>query len=102
MNGKHFYFKLTPPRATFPGDITPEERALMAEHAVYFQQQFNDGKVLLYGPVMALQGAFGTGVLEVADEAEARTIGENDPSVRGGLNRFEFSPMMVANARGKS
>ena len=99
MKRKHFYFKLIPPRPTFPQDITPEERALMAEHSAYFQQQFSAGKVLLYGPVMAPEGAFGLGIMEVADEAEARQIGENDPSVRGGLNRFEFYPMMVAASR---
>ncbi len=101
MNKQHFFFKLVPPRATFPQDITPEERAVMAEHAAYFQQQFKAGKVLLYGPVSAPQGAFGMGVLEAADESEARHIAENDPSVRGGLNRIEIYPMMVAASRDK-
>ena len=102
MNKQHFYFKLIPPRSTFPQDITPEEQSLMGEHAVYFQQQFIAGKVLIYGPVMAPGGAFGAGVMEVADEAEAREVCENDPSVRGGLNRFELYPMRVAAARAKS
>ncbi len=101
MNKQHFFVKLIPPRPTFPQDITPEERALMAEHAAYFQQQFKAGKILLYGPVSAPQGAFGMGVVEVADETEARRIVENDPSVRGGLNRFEVHPMMVAASRAK-
>ena len=101
MNRQHFYFKLIPPRSTFPADITPQERGLMTEHSAYFEQLFKDGKVLLYGPVNAPQGAFGMGILEVADEAEAQQFGESDPSVRGGLNRFECYPMMVANARGK-
>jgi len=51
---------------------------------------------------MAPQGAFGLGVLEVVDEAEAWQFGENDPSVRAGLNRFEFYPMRVAASRAKS
>jgi uncharacterized protein YciI len=102
MDKRHFYFKLIPPRATFPADITDEERALMGKHSVYSQQQFDAGKLLAYGPVMAPEGAFGLGILEVADEAEARHFGENDPSVLGGLNRFEFYPMRVANARAKS
>ncbi len=41
-------------------------------------------------------------ILEVADEAEARQFGENDPSVRAGMNRFELYPMRVAAARAKS
>lgn len=37
--------------------------------------------------------------LEVADESEARHFGENDPSVRAGLNRWELFPMHVAGWR---
>jgi uncharacterized protein YciI len=102
MNKQHFFFKLLPPRATFPKDITPEESALMAQHGAYCQQQFDAGKLLTYGPVMAPEGAFGMGILEVADAAEAQHFGENDPSGLGGLNRFAFYPMRVANARAKS
>jgi uncharacterized protein len=101
MNKQHYYFKLIPPRPTFPFDITREEKALMDEHSVYFQQQFEAGKLLLYGPVMVPGGAFGLAILEASDESEVREFGENDPSVRGGLNRFEFYPMRVSEARGK-
>ena len=73
----------------------------MDEHSHYFQLQFEAGRVLLYGPVLAPSGAFGMGILEVADESEARQIGENDPSVLGGLNRWEIYPMVVAQARAK-
>ena len=102
MDKKHYYFKLIPPRPTFPADITEHEKSLMGEHAVYCEQQFAAGKLLAYGPVMVTGGAFGLAILEVADEAEARQFGENDPSVRAGLNRFEFYPMHIAAARGKS
>ena len=102
MNKKHYFCRLVGPRATFPMDMTDEERLLMQQHAVYALRQFAEGKLLLYGPVMAPDGAFGLGVLEVADEAEARQFGENDPSVRAGLNRFEFYPMQVAAARAKT
>jgi len=102
VNKQHYFFKLIPPRGTFPYDITDAERELMSAHSQYFQEQFDAGKVLLYGPVMAPGGAFGVGILEVADEAEAREFGEADPSVRGGLNRFEVYPMRVTGARAKS
>jgi len=99
MSKQHYYFKLIPPRPSFPQDITAEEKALMDDHGNYFAQQFDAGKLLLYGPVMALYGAFGVGILEVADADEARKFGENDPSVRAGMNRFEVYPMWVSNAR---
>ncbi len=73
----------------------------MNEHGQYFQQHFTAGRVLLFGPVMSSEGAFGIGILEVEDEAEARQFAENDPSVRAGLNRFEIHPMRVSGAQGK-
>jgi uncharacterized protein YciI len=99
MLKQHYFFKLIPPRSTFPQDITDEERRLMDEHSRYFQEHFAAGRLLLYGPVLATSGAFGLAVLEVDSEAEARQFGEGDPSVRAGLNRFEFYPMKVAGAR---
>ncbi|HXZ41576.1 MAG TPA: YciI family protein [Terriglobales bacterium] len=102
MDHAHYYFKLIPPRPTFPHDMSEKEKALMEEHAAYFQQQFEAGKLLLYGPVMAPHGAFGLGILEVAGEADARQFGENDPSVRAGMNRFEFHAMKVVASRAKT
>jgi uncharacterized protein YciI len=98
---QHYFFKLIPPRPTFPQDITEEERRLMDEHSRYFHEHFAAGRLLLFGPVMAPSGAFGLAVLEVENEAEARQFGEGDPSVRAGLNRFEFYPMRVSAARAK-
>lgn len=74
----------------------------MEEHGAYCERQFAVGKLLAYGPVLAPSGAFGVAILEVADEAEARQFGENDPSVRAGMNRFEIYPMRVAASRAKA
>jgi uncharacterized protein YciI len=101
MERQHYYFELIPPRPTFPHDITSDERAVMDKHSAYFQQQFELGRLLLYGPVLAPKGAFGLAILEVADEAEARRFGQDDPSVLAGLNRFEIYPMRVAASRAK-
>jgi len=102
MAKQHFFFKLIPPRPTFPYDITEAEKRLMDEHSRYFEQQFAAGRLLLYGPVMATSGAFGLAILEVDAEADVARFGEEDPSVKGGLNRFEFHPMRVSGARGKT
>jgi len=101
MAKQHYFFKLIPPRPTFPEDMRDGERGLMDEHARYFREQFAAGTILLFGPVMAAGGAFGLAVLEVDDESAARRFGEGDPSVRGGLNTFEIYRMQVAAARAK-
>jgi uncharacterized protein len=101
MAKQHYFFKLIPPRATFPYDITEAEKRLMDEHSRYFDEQFAAGKLLIYGPVLAPGGAFGMAVLELDGEEEVRQFGENDPSVKCGLNRFEFYSMRVSASRSK-
>jgi uncharacterized protein YciI len=100
MSKQHFYFKLIPPRVTFGTDMTAEERALMMEHLRYTREAFDTGKILIYGPVLASAGAFGVAVLEMEDAAEVQKFGDEDPSVKAGMNTFEFCPMKVGAARG--
>ena len=73
----------------------------MDEHGRYFHKRFEAGEILLFGPVLATSGAFGVAVLEVNSEAEARQFGEEDPTVKSGLNTFEIHPMRVSGARAK-
>jgi uncharacterized protein len=101
MAKQHYFFKLIPPRPTFPQDMTDQERRLMDAHSRYFQEHFAAGRLLLFGPVMATGGAFGLAVLEVDNQEEAQRFGEGDPSVRAGLNKFEIYPMHVSAARAK-
>jgi uncharacterized protein YciI len=89
-----FYLRLTPPRPTFATDMTPQEEALMEQHAAYWAEQFKTGKVLILGPVLDPKGAFGMLVVECT-EAEARTMAEGDPTVKAGMNKIEVMPMHV-------
>lgn len=100
MSKEHFFVRLNGPRATFPMDMTAEEKLLMQEHVRYTHQRFVDGKILIYGPVMAPKGAFGMAVFEVEDQTEVRRILEDDPTVRAGMNKFEIHPMRVAATQG--
>ena len=92
--------KLIPPRPTFAQDMTADERAEMLEHVKYMREMFAAGRILIYGPVMAASGGYGMGVFEVENEEEARKLMEADPTIKSGLNKFEFSPMRVGEARG--
>jgi uncharacterized protein YciI len=101
MAKQHFYVRLIPPRPTFAGDMSADERALMQQHVVYFRGLFEQGKVLIFGPVLDPADNFGMAVLEVGDMAEAELLLAQDPTAIAGLNRFRISPMVVGAARAK-
>jgi uncharacterized protein YciI len=97
--GKYFYVRLIPPRATFAADMTAAEREHMGEHVAYFGDLFAKGKVLIYGPVLDPEAGFGMAVIEAESAEEARTLMENDPTVRSGMNRCTVAPMIVGASR---
>jgi uncharacterized protein len=101
MAKQYFYVRLIPPRATFASDMNADERALMQQHGAYLRGQFDQGKVLMFGPVLDPADNFGMAVLEVRDISEAQQLMEHDPSVLAGMNRFKISPMVVGAARAK-
>ena len=71
----------------------------MEAHAAYLKRFFDDGRLLVYGPVLASSGPFGIGVFDVASEAEARAIMDEDPTIVAKLNRYEIDPMRVTGSR---
>ena len=101
MAKQHFYARLIPPRPTFASDMNAEERALMQQHGAYFRGLFDQGKVLVFGPVLDPTDNFGMAVLEVRDISEAQQVMEHDPTVVAGMNRFRIFPMVVGAARAK-
>jgi uncharacterized protein YciI len=101
MAKQYFYVRLIPPRPTFAGDMNADERALMQQHVAYFRGLFDQGKILIFGPVLDPTYNFGMGVLEVDDAAEAERLLAQDPTVVAGMNQFRISPMVVGAARAK-
>lgn len=91
---QQFYLRLTPPRPTFGKDMTPQEEALMKQHAAYWAEQFKTGKVLILGPVDDPKGTFGFMVVQCS-EAEAHAMAEGDPTVKAGMNKIDVMPMHV-------
>src|SRR5437868_13976153 len=98
MAKKHFYVRLIPPRPTFASDMTQEERAIMQEQVSYCSRLFQDGNILIFGPVLDPGDNFGMAVFEADDESTVHSLLENDPSVRCGLNHLKVAPMVVAAA----
>jgi uncharacterized protein YciI len=89
----HFMYKLIPPRPSFALDMNDHEAARMGEHAAYWRDQLDRGRVVVFGPVLDTAGVWGLGVLEVDDEDHARRLIDDDPVVADGLCVFELHPM---------
>jgi hypothetical protein len=89
-----FFCKLIAPRPTFAFDMNESEKALMGEHAQYWLDMLKDGTVLVFGPVMDPNGPFGMGIMEGADETEARRRIDADPVMKAGIGfKVEITPM---------
>ena len=90
----HYFCKLIPPRPTFAQDITADERALMQEHAGYWHQAMQAGRVVVFGPVGHPDGVFGMGVITADTPEQAAQFCQQDPVVQADVGfRAEFYPM---------
>jgi uncharacterized protein len=78
----HFFLKLIAPRPTFAMDMNAEEKAMMAEHAAYWQQHLERGEVVVFGPVLDPKGPYGMGVVAAPDESAARAFAAADPAIK--------------------
>jgi uncharacterized protein YciI len=94
---RYFVCRLISPRATFPMDITPDERALMGAHLQYWTKHMNDGRVVVFGPVGDPKGVWGLGVVRAKDEAEVHALEGGDPIIlaQRGFS-YETLPMLSA------
>ena len=91
LDKMHFALKLIPIRPSFAQDMNDEERAIMQQHIVYWNGLMEQGKVIVYGPVMDPAGAYGLGVVEVENEEEVKELTSNDPAAT--INTYEYYPM---------
>jgi hypothetical protein len=92
----NIFCEIDPSPRNVPHGHDAGRESVDAGHARYARESFDAGKILLYRPVMAPQGAFGMAV----DEAEVRQVLENDPTVRAGMNKIEIHPMRVGATQG--
>jgi len=97
---KHFFFKLIPPRTTFPSDASPEELAAMREHVAYWTGKMKDGALLAFGPVADPAGTYGIGILQLEDDQDPAALCAKDPVIRASLGfQIEFHPMPRLSVR---
>ena len=90
---KHFVLKLVPCRPTFSQDMTPDERAIMQQHVMYWRGLMDEGFVLAFGPVLDPKAVYGLGIIEVDGEDQVKEFIKNDPATA--INVYEMYPMMA-------
>lgn len=98
-DSQHFVFRLTPPRPTFPADMTEAEAATMREHIAYWSDLLDRGVAVVFGPVADHAGEWGLAVAEVTGAEHAERLRSEDPVTRAGLATIEIHPMRAAFAR---
>ena len=89
----HFMFKLIAPRPTFAMDMNEEEKKLMQQHAIFWNDLLAKGTALIYGPVLDPKGTYGLAIITVNSEADAQAICANDPTIKAALHTYELYPM---------
>ena len=97
---KYFLLKLIAPRPDFATTMTAAEMKVMQDHGTYLTQFVERGSLIVMGPVLDPNGAWGMAVFEAGSEDEVRAIIEKDPTVLSGLGfTWEFYPMLRAVVR---
>ena len=89
----HFMFKLIAPRSTFAMDMNEEEKKLMQQHAIFWNDLLAKGTALVYGPVLDPKGTYGLAIIEADNEVDAQAICTNDPTIKAALHTYELYSM---------
>lgn len=76
---------------------TPQEAAIVSDHFDRLERLAREGVVLLAGRTQdADETTFGIVIFRAADEAQARSIMQDDPAIRSGVMLGELHPYRIA------
>ena len=79
--------------------MTDAEKAVMGEHAAYWTNLFEDGRVVVFGMVMDESGPWRLAVVEAQSEADVRALASDDPAVRKNVCTFDIGVMPSPSVR---
>jgi len=88
------------PREDFAETMTEDEKHVWAEHFTRLERLLAEGTLILAGPTL---GRINTGiaVIEAPDEATARQIMQEDPTIASGIAKGELRGFRAALLRGR-
>jgi uncharacterized protein YciI len=88
------------PREDFAATMTDDEEEVWGEHFARLQRLLDEGVMILVGPTLGRVNT-GIAVFEAPDEAAARRIMDEDPTIASGIATGELRPFRVALLRGR-
>ena len=93
------YFLHTP-REDFAATMTPEEERVWGVHFERLKRMLAEGTLILAGPTL---GRINTGIVvfEAPDEATARRVMDEDPTISSGFATGELRGFRVSLLRGR-
>ena len=94
---KEYLYRIQPvrPEMLFVGP-TPEEQAIVSEHAAYLEGLVMEGVASFVGRTTNTEtNSFGIIVFQAASEEEARSLMHDDPAVKKRVMRAELFPFRV-------
>ena len=96
---KWIYFLHTP-REDFAATMTPKEERVWGLHFERLKRMLAEGTLIMAGPTL---GRINTGiaVFEAPDEAAARRIMDEDPTITSGFATGELSGFRASLLRGR-
>ncbi|HLX87184.1 MAG TPA: YciI family protein [Acidimicrobiales bacterium] len=94
-----YVFRLQAPRPTFALDMSDAEREIMGRHAAHWRPLVEQGRMVVFGPVLDSTGSWGLGVVEAEDEDELRAFAAQDPVVTTGTATIEVGRMLAGFVR---
>lgn len=96
---QYYFFKLIPPRPTFPFDMSEQEKEIMNRHVAYWTDLMQKRTVVVFGPVLDPNGTYGIGVLELPEGQDPQSFADNDPAIKAeagfAMQLFAMPQVMV-------
>lgn len=95
-----FLYKLISPNTTQMRDSELSEDQIMENHAEYWGEQMEKGKVAAFGPVADPNGSYSIAILCLPDDEDPSTVVSGDPALTS-LAGFKYDIFMMPGAIAK-
>ena len=90
---KYFVVKLISEQLKNPAQFSEEDKVIMQKHSLFWKNLMEGGNVLVYGPVLDPNGAYGLGIVTAEDKEVVYQMLSGDPAKQ--IAHHEVSEMLA-------